>query len=48
MEVTTRPAEEIAKAAWNAEADEFNQWDQLSQDEKEDAITKPNADFSGQ
>jgi hypothetical protein len=31
-------AEEMAKALWNARADEFNQWHELSSDEKEAEI----------
>lgn len=29
-----------AKAKWNAEADQFNQWSELDQDEKDDLIEK--------
>lgn len=28
-------AEELAKAAWNCEADQFNQWSELGKDEKD-------------
>lgn len=33
-------AEIKAKARWNAEADEFNQWSELGQDEKDQLIAK--------
>jgi len=29
---------EVAANRWNAEADEFNQWDALGQDEKDELI----------
>lgn len=32
--MTTDPLEVMAKAAWNAIADEFNQWDELGAEEK--------------
>jgi hypothetical protein len=31
-------AEDAARAKWNAEADEYNQWDSLGQDEKDELI----------
>lgn len=33
----------LAACRWNAEADEFNQWDALGQDEKEDLIAAEQA-----
>lgn len=35
-----RIAEEEAKRRWNAEADQYNQWDELGQDEKDELISK--------
>jgi hypothetical protein len=31
---------ERAQAKWNAEADQYNQWDELGQDEKDRLIAK--------
>jgi vacuolar-type H+-ATPase subunit I/STV1 len=33
-------AEAIARERWNSEADEYNQWDSLGQDEKDELIAK--------
>jgi hypothetical protein len=33
-------AEAVARIKWNAEADEYNQWDSLGQDEKDELIIK--------
>lgn len=38
-----RDLEEKAKARWNAQADVYNQWSALGQDEKNELIEKENA-----
>ena len=35
--------ESIARAKWNADADEYNQWDDLGQDEKDELIANAGA-----
>lgn len=32
-------AQAVAKRCWNANADEFNQWDELGQDEKDELVS---------
>lgn len=36
---------EIAKALWNASADRFNQWDVLSDEEREEEIARVRAEI---
>jgi len=33
---------DVVKSKWNSEADAFNQWDSLGQDEKDELIEKFN------
>lgn len=40
MSEKTAEAERVAREKWNALADNFNQWDALDQDEKNDLIEK--------
>jgi len=40
MSISREEAEVIASAAWNAEADSYNQWTELGQDEKDPLINK--------
>lgn len=35
--------EDIAQAVWNAGADQYNQWESLGQDEKDELITDARA-----
>jgi hypothetical protein len=32
--------EDVAKKKWNAQADQYNQWDELGKDEKDELIAK--------
>jgi hypothetical protein len=38
--VVGNSSESVARETWNAEADEFNQWDSLGQDEKDELIAR--------
>ena len=38
MNADSTSTAQIAASRWNAEADEFNQWDALGQDEKDELI----------
>ena len=40
-------AEDLARAKWNAEADEYNQWDSLGQDEKDVLIANDTLEPQG-
>ena len=42
--VVGNSAEDAARTKWNAEADGYNQWDSLGQDEKDDLIANDQAD----
>lgn len=47
---TKRPQidlEQVAANRWNAEADEFNQWDALGQDEKDELISAEQRRLAG-
>jgi hypothetical protein len=37
-DMDARKAENLARTKWNEEADEFNQWSELGQDEKDKLI----------
>lgn len=47
MNADTPSTAQIAASRWNAEADEFNQWDALGQDEKDELIAAEQERLTG-